>query len=209
MTRNDPAIAGTSLVHLLGANAKPDEAMMREARINSYVAKPVGQRELFDALTVALAHDAIPLARSAMLQRPQSRELPPDVALEQRRNVRILLAEDNFLNRKLTLSQLEKLGYSADAVANGKEAVEAMARAPFNVILMDCQMPIVDGYEATIEIRKQKKRVYIIAMTANALDGDREKCLAAGMDDYLAKPTKQEDLEVAMARGVAALQQLF
>jgi PAS domain S-box-containing protein len=208
MLRNDPALAGTSLVHLLGMNVKPDEAMMREAGINSYAAKPVGQRELFDALTVALAHDAIPLARSAMLQRAQPREMPPDVPTDKRRAVRILLAEDNFLNRKLTLSQLEKLGYSAGVVANGKEAIEAMTRTPFDVILMDCQMPIVDGYEATIEIRKQKKRVYIIAMTANALEGDREKCLAAGMDDYLAKPTKQEDLDLAMARGVAALQQL-
>jgi PAS domain S-box-containing protein len=207
--RGDLSLAGTSLVHLLAVNAPPDESLLREAGISAYVTKPVGQRELFDALTVALAHDAIPLARSAMLQQNPIRTKAPDVPMEKRRTIRVLLAEDNFLNRKLTLSQLQKLGYVADAVANGKEAVEAMASRPYDVILMDCQMPIVDGYEATIEIRKRQrdaKRTYIIAMTANALEGDREKCLAAGMDDYLAKPTKQEDLEAALARSFASVQ---
>src|SRR5204862_992451 len=142
---------------LLGANAKPDEAMMREAGINSYVAKPVGQRELFDALTVALAHDAIPLARSAMLQRPQSRELPPDVPAEKRGAVRILLAEDNFLNRMLTISQLEKLGHAADAFAIGNEPIESIACSPSELVLTDCELHIVDGYEATTKVRKQKK----------------------------------------------------
>ena len=203
--RGDATIAGTSLVQLVSMTAQPDEAAMREAGINAYTPKPAGQRELFDALTIALAHDAIPLARSAMSQSPDSRSRPAVVPPDVRRTMRVLLAEDNFLNRKLTLSQLEKLGYASEAVANGKEAIEAMARGAFDVILMDCQMPIVDGYEATMEIRKTQrgKSAYIIAMTANALEGDREKCLAAGMDDYLAKPTKQEDLDVALARAVA------
>jgi PAS domain S-box-containing protein len=204
--RGDASIAGTSLVQLISINAQADEAAMREAGINAYTAKLAGQRELFDALTIALAHDAIPLSRSAMTQSPDSRKPPAIVPSEVRRATRVLLAEDNFLNRKLTLSQLEKLGYGSDSVANGKEAIEAMTRGAFDVILMDCQMPIVDGYEATMEIRKLQrsgKRAYIIAMTANALEGDREKCLAAGMDDYLAKPTKQDDLETALARAVA------
>gem|GEM_PF-1888259 len=208
MVRGDSPIEGTSLVHLVGMNVQPNEAAMRAAGINAYTTKPAGQRELYDALTIALAHDAIPLSRSALAQTGGFREAPPPVSPEVRRTIRVLLAEDNFLNRKLTLSQLEKLGYSSDAVANGKEAIEAMARTACDVILMDCQMPIVDGYEATMEIRKQQrggKRTYIIAMTANALEGDREKCLAAGMDDYLAKPTKHEDLEVALARAVASM----
>jgi PAS domain S-box-containing protein len=204
MVRGDAAIGGTSLIHLLASNAAGNEAAMREAGISSYAAKPVGQGELFDAMTVALAHDAIPLARSAMLQRADSSAPPPNVPPETRRSIRVLLAEDNFLNRKLTMSQLDKLGYVADSASNGKEAIDAMTRQFYDIVLMDCQMPIVDGYEATIEIRKmqrqEQKRTRIIAMTANALEGDREKCLAAGMDDYLAKPTKQEDLEAALAR---------
>jgi two-component system, sensor histidine kinase and response regulator len=199
----DAAIRGTSLVYLASGTRDLNAERLREAGIQAYVTKPAGQGELFDAMTVALAHDAIPLARPAA-QPFDSRPVPASVPLEKRKSVRVLLAEDNFLNRKLTMSQLEKLGYVADSVANGKEALEAMARQSYDIVLMDCQMPIVDGYQATMELRRREqsegRRRRVIAMTANALEGDREKCLAAGMDDYLAKPTRHEDLEVALAR---------
>jgi CheY-like chemotaxis protein len=203
--RSDKSISSTtSLVYMMATGGELNVENLRGVGINAYVAKPVGQGELFDSLTIALAQDAIPLAKSAMGQGGDSLTAPPVVTAEMRRATRVLLAEDNFLNRKLTMSQLEKLGYTADSAANGKEAVEAVTSSQFNIILMDCQMPIIDGYEATIEIRRREKdgmkRHLIIAMTANALEGDREKCLAAGMDDYLSKPTNHDDLSKALAR---------
>jgi CheY-like chemotaxis protein len=116
---------------------------------------------------------------------------------------RVLVVEDNVVNQRIALKLLSRLGYSGDVVSNGRDAVTAVLRASYSAILMDCQMPEMDGFEATGEIRNldhDKGRVPIIALTANAMKGDRERCLAAGMDDYLSKPIDLRRLDEALGR---------
>ena len=129
--------------------------------------------------------------------------LVPDRALPQ--NTRVLVAEDNAVNQQVALGQLKQLGYTADAVSNGLAVLEALDHAHYDIILMDCQMPEMDGYEATRRIRARRDNVpppYIIALTAHAMQGASEKCLAAGMDDYISKPIVLEMFAAALARGV-------
>jgi CheY-like chemotaxis protein len=122
-------------------------------------------------------------------------------------HLRVLVAEDHAVNQRLVQLQLRKLGLAADVAATGIEALEALARAPYDLVLMDCQMPEMDGYETTRRIRADPRfaPVRIIAMTANAMQGDREKCLDAGMDDYVSKPIREPELRAALTRALAAM----
>jgi CheY-like chemotaxis protein len=169
--------------------------------------KPLKQSRLLECL-VGLATGQEELRHGAL---PGAAVSPAELP----RGVRILLAEDNPVNQKVALRQLDKLGFAADAVASGKEVLEALERIPYDVVLMDCHMPEMDGYEAAREIKRRigdpalmaalKAKPYLIAITANALQGDREKCLAAGMDDYVQKPLELAELVAALGRAGVSL----
>ena len=148
----------------------------------------------------AIPRDAVP--------HPGSQDLDPDQGA--RHPLRILLAEDNALNQKLALRLLSRMGYTADVAADGREAVEAVAHGAYDLVLMNVQMPEMDGLEATrriVEATDPAARPRILAMTANAMDGDRERCLAAGMDGYISKPIRVDELVSALlaAPGAGAL----
>ncbi len=190
----DPGIASTRLVMLSSLGRHLDTSGFKAMGIEEYLVKPVKQSRLYDCLAEVMCGGEFggqPAAAPAFLPAPTPLN----------RGERLLLAEDNMINQKVALRQLKKLGYQADTVADGNEVIEALKRIPYNIILMDCQMPDLDGYETTRRIRREETRpIYIIAMTAHAMQGDREKCLAAGMDDYLTKPVRTEELQTVLAR---------
>jgi CheY-like chemotaxis protein len=167
---------------------------------DAYLGKPLHQSQLFDTLAGLLAGDSAPKPAAA----PAKAKLDPGMAA--RHPLRILLAEDNVVNQKLALRILQQMGYRADLASNGIEAVESVARQAYDVVLMDVQMPELDGLEATRQITAKwspGERPRIVAMTANAMQGDREMCIAAGMDDYVTKPIRVDQLVEALTRVVA------
>ena len=204
----DPAIAGTRLIALTSLGHLISARELKKFGIDAYLLKPTKQSRLFYCLLNVMVKTKYEndFAKHAATDWPAvaSEPHPP------LRNVRILLAEDNDINQKVLLEQFRKLGHRVDAVANGVEVLAALNRLPYDVILMDCQMPEMDGYGATQAIRQREQRsehpcpwkapLYIIAMTANAMRGEREKCLATGMDDYLSKPVRAADLQAALER---------
>lgn len=203
--KSDPSIAGMHLVMLTSFGERGHGTAAREAGVAAYLTKPVRQSQLFDCLANVISAAAVTPERDVTSSQPGSKLLTKHTLKEAKMssNKLILLAEDNIVNQKVAIRQLQKLGYRADAVANGREAIEALSRISYDLVLMDCQMPEMDGYEATAEIRGQegeRKHTPIVAMTAHALTGDREKCIAAGMDDYISKPVKSEELAQVLER---------
>jgi CheY-like chemotaxis protein/anti-sigma regulatory factor (Ser/Thr protein kinase) len=149
--------------------------------------------------TVRLGKTPVPAAAPPLLKQQVAEAFSP------RRSLRILLAEDNLINQKVAQALLNKLGHAADIVSDGQQALAALAGKPYDLVLMDCMMPNMDGYEATAVIRNPTSTVLnhqipVIAMTANALQGDRENCLQAGMSDYLAKPVRKEELAAVLTK---------
>ena len=175
------------------------EAGDNEGLFSAYLAKPIRQSHLFDTLVGLLVEDAAP--RAVAVTKPTL-----DREMAARHPLRILLAEDNVVNQKLALRILQQMGYRADLASNGIEAVESVQRQTYDVVLMDVQMPEMDGLEASRRITAKwsaDARPRIVAMTANAMQGDREMCLAAGMDDYVTKPIRVDALVEALTRVAA------
>ena len=211
-----PVLAGTKLVLVTSLGRRGDAALAKEAGFSGYFTKPVKKSHLQASLEWVIGSTEGEEFNGPLITQHTVREREPQ------ESARILVADDYTINQQIAVMMLERIGHRVDVVANGLEAVEALSRKSYDAVLMDCQMPEMDGYEATGAIRKiereraeetceevgvsnQEKNatpshVPIIAMTANAMQSDREKCLAAGMDDYLSKPIKKEELEDVLAR---------
>ncbi|MEI6209471.1 MAG: response regulator [Desulfuromonadales bacterium] len=194
----DPLLTSTLMVMVTSLARRGDAAVLEQIGFAGYLPKPVRQAQLRDCLELVLRREA-ETHSDASPQKPQGIITRHTVAESGIKETRILLAEDNVINQKVAQHMLKTLGYRADVVADGREAVRALGMINYDLVLMDCQMPEMDGFEATAMIRNAGSEVLnhnvpIIAMTANAMQGDRENCLGAGMDDYLAKPVKKDQL---------------
>jgi PAS domain S-box-containing protein len=190
--KNDPVLKETKLIMLLSISEQQTLKTMSFLEFSGYLTKPIKQSRLFDCLINTLDEVKDHLESEAVTV-----DIDKNTSQKEPVNFKILLAEDNMVNQKVALNQLKILGYKADCANNGQEALDLVAKNNYDIILMDCQMPILDGYQTTGIIREQEgkaKHTIIIAMTANALKEDRDKCLAAGMDDYISKPVNMDKL---------------
>ncbi len=196
---DDPAIADLPLV-LLTSGFHGDRSGPRSAGVVAFLTKPVPRASLYDSLAAALGGAASP----ATLEQPVAAPEPHGL---RRGTGRVLVAEDNEVNRRVTEAILTRLGYEVDLASDGGAALEALAERPYAAVLMDCQMPVMDGYEAARRIRAGETgaaRTPIIALTASAMVGEEERCLAAGMDDYLTKPIDRRSLSSVLGKWISA-----
>jgi two-component system, sensor histidine kinase and response regulator len=198
--KQDLEFADPALVMLTSGGERGDAARCREMGVSAYLTKPTGESELLGAVLQVLG--------ARLSQTPQSQLVTRHSLAETRTSLRILVAEDNSINQHLAVRLLEKMGHSAVVASTGREAVALLGKQSFDLVLMDLQMPDADGFEATAAIRQMEaetgRHLPIIAMTAHALRGDRERCLEAGMDDYVPKPVRIKDLVTAIENALAA-----
>jgi two-component system sensor histidine kinase/response regulator len=199
--KQDRALGALRLVLLTSFGQRGHGAEASRIGIAAYLTKPVDEADLYDCLVEVMDETR---ARRAphLVTRHSLREQRPPIAAH------VLVAEDNEVNQKVAVKILERLGYRVEVADNGREALAACARTRYDAVLMDGQMPGMDGYEATRKIREREtrggRRLPIIAMTASAMKGDREKCLEAGMDDYVSKPVTPEGIEAVLKRWIGA-----
>jgi PAS domain S-box-containing protein len=201
--RQDPNLASTSII-LLTSGAQADyDARCAALQVAAHLSKPVKQSELLDSISASLSQ-AEPSPRQPS---PRQVREPHAASLSELPPLRILLAEDSLVNQKLAVALLKKSGHSVEVAGNGQEAIDLWQRGEFDAILMDVQMPVLDGFEAAAQIRALElggsSRIPIIAVTANAMTGDREACLAAGMDGYVSKPIRTAELFTALRQILA------
>jgi CheY-like chemotaxis protein len=191
-----PELAATTIMMISSAGQRGDAARCKELGVAAYLTKPIRQSVLLDAMLAVLINPGARAAPAALVTRHSIRESP--------RPLHVLLAEDNPVNRLVAVRMLEKRGHTVVSAGDGREALAALNREPFDVILMDVQMPGMDGLEATAHIRKAEvgtgRHVPIVALTAHAMREDRERCLSAGMDAYLTKPFTSGDLYDALEK---------
>jgi CheY-like chemotaxis protein len=192
----DPVLEPIPLILLSSVSQREVGNAAQSAGIAAALTKPVRQSSLYNCIMAVVGPAVSPTAQSPSVQGQGANRL--------QLHARVLVVEDNVVNQKVAVRLLEKLGCRVDVVANGREAVNALAQLAYDVVLMDCQMPEMDGFAATAAIRQREastgQHAPIIAVTANAMQGDRERCLAAGMDGYLAKPVKADELYAAIAQ---------
>jgi CheY-like chemotaxis protein len=204
--KDDPATRDTVIVMLTSVGQSSD--LRHAARCDAFLLKPVRSAQLLQTLATTWAkRQGRHLATTGT---PMNRSLDWKAIVSGAPSghpIRVLVAEDNAVNQKVAVRMLEKFGLRADVAADGREAVDLFALCPYDLVLMDCQMPEMDGYEATREIRNhesQDRHSVIIAMTAEAMTGARDHCLDAGMDDYIAKPVRMEDLAAILNKSLLA-----
>ncbi len=201
--RQQADLSKTTIMMLTSAGERGDAVRCRQLGIAAYLTKPVGPSQLLDAI--------LSIVGTKVQQADQQRLVTRHSLREERRNLHILLAEDNLVNQRLAARLIEKRGHTAVVVNNGREALEALEKQTFDLMLVDVQMPEMDGFEATTAIREKEKatgsHLPIIAMTAHAMKGDRERCLAVGMDNYVSKPIQPGELFKAIEGLMPASQQ--
>jgi CheY-like chemotaxis protein len=189
LIQKDPELVGATIMMLTSAGHVGDAARCRELGISAYLVKPIRQGELLDSIRLVLQKapekKPVPLVTRHSLRETHNR-------------ARILLAEDNAVNQTLTVRLLEKRGYAVSVAGDGLAAMAALENSSFDLVLMDIQMPVMDGFGATTAIREKEKRtgghIPIVAMTAHALKGDQERCISAGMDGFVSKPIRTSEL---------------
>jgi len=199
--RADPALRGTRLVLLSSMIERARANVVRVVGFDGFLVKPLRESRLLDCLRAVVA------ARGQAQPEVSRATLVTEESLQETNfgtRTRVLLVEDNPVNQRVASRMLQKLGYRVDLAEDGRQALEACERSEYDVVLMDCQMPVLDAFRATEELRRREegtgRHLTIVAMTAHAMPGGRERCLEAGMDDHVSKPIKVEGLRRVLLR---------